>query len=340
MALFPSVGFLPDGKALVSAAKVGPIIVRELATGRELRRFNRVTDHVESALALSASGELLVSSGQLLHLYDTATGKTLGEMKTKGMAHVRKSCAGPRRKIAGNDTVGCGSISIYEKASLRETHHFNQPVEPPQALSPSRDASLTFSPDGKLLASVDRPGGESNKWICLWDPATGKQVRRINGGQAGTPPITIMPSSPTFSPDGKLLAWLDFFGTAHLSDVASGKEVGQFKYAIGVAFTLDSKSLVGYLPNGMGISVWDIERKTTRQVGGNPESPQGVTWIPYTLPRQPIAVSPDGKVLAVGGEQNSVRLFDLDTGCKIYSPAAGIGTPFLGYHPTRQTPKQ
>src|SRR5437762_2745228 len=58
----------------------------------------------------------------------------------------------------------------------------------------SQVSCVAFSPDGKLLAS----GGFDNL-IRFWDPATGKEVRRLEGDISDFAAIA-------FSPDGKTLA--------------------------------------------------------------------------------------------------------------------------------------
>src|SRR5262249_62112588 len=56
-------------------------------------------------------------------------------------------------------------------------------------------ASIAFSPDGKLIAS-----GDGYDLIRLWDTATGREVRKLEGHLLGRV------YSLAFSPDGKLLA--------------------------------------------------------------------------------------------------------------------------------------
>src|SRR5437660_1395733 len=53
--------------------------------------------------------------------------------------------------------------------------------------------SVAFSPDGKLLAA-----GSARLGIVLWDAATGKRIRTIDGVEVG--------DCIVFSPDGKTLA--------------------------------------------------------------------------------------------------------------------------------------
>src|SRR5262249_12719702 len=71
-------------------------------------------------------------------------------------------------------------------------------------------ACAAFAPEGKLLAS-----GGADRAVRLWDPATGKELRRFDHDEAG--------GSVASSPDGRTLVSADQ-GAVHLWEVATGKE--------------------------------------------------------------------------------------------------------------------
>jgi WD40 repeat protein len=161
--------------------------------------------------------------------------------------------------------------------------------------------SVSFSPDGNLLAATSRNGQ-----IYLWDAASGKEVRRL----AGTRHVFAI----DFSPDGKLLAsrWTD--RSIRIWEIATGKEV--LRIAVNermprehgeVCFTPDGKAVV--------VASWDI-------VGGRVESrvsffeaTTGKDLVTWNRPGQvgSFAISPDGKSFAVAvyGEVSAVEIWDL-----------------------------
>jgi WD40 repeat protein len=75
---------------------------------------------------------------------------------------------------------------------------------------------LAFSPDGSLLATFDEPGD-----LRLWEPATGRVRRRLEGD---TGRVTAL----AFSPDSSLLATIGEDGAIRLWDPASGRAVSGF----------------------------------------------------------------------------------------------------------------
>jgi WD40 repeat protein/serine/threonine protein kinase len=163
-------------------------------------------------------------------------------------------------------------------------------------------SSITFSPDGKTLAS----GGSSFR---LWDATTGRALGeplRINdGGNSHSV------KSVAFSPDGKTLASGGEDGTVRLWDAATGRAFDEpvlrrnndgYRGVNGVAFSPDGKTLAWI--DGDLIRLWDT---VTGKTLGEPlrGHEQGILSV---------AFSPDGKTLASGSWDETIRLWDVATG--------------------------
>src|SRR5437868_6207235 len=95
------------------------------------------------------------------------------------------------------------------------------------------DYSVTFSPDGKTLATAGFDGQ-----VKLRDFAAGKEVKNLGAH-------TNSAYSVAFSPDGKLLVSASADGTAKVWDVVGQKELKTFKTA---GAPVDPKSTAGILP--------------------------------------------------------------------------------------------
>ena len=174
--------------------------------------------------------------------------------------------------------------------------------------------AVSLQPNGRFLAS-----GHHDGVVVLWDMQNREKVGVLRG-------LNAMVESVVFSPDGTLLA-SSARENARLWDVQKRKQIAVFKNRAAivesVAFSPDGKILASVANNA--IRLWDTKRK--KKVG---VLLQETRWMPlrqkpmeageysaYSI-IQSLAFSPDGKLLASGGTDNKVRMWDVQKRKEIF----------------------
>ncbi len=154
--------------------------------------------------------------------------------------------------------------------------------------------SVTFSPDGTLLATGDTSGD-----IYLWGVADGKKLSSFKGHTGNI-------QSVAFSPDGKILASASYDHTVRLWEVSTGQCLnvleGHARWVWSVAFSPDGKTLASGAVDST-IRLWDVA--TGECLNILQEDSEAMLSV---------AFSPDGKTLASSSTGHNVRLWDVITG--------------------------
>src|SRR5262249_39115630 len=183
--------------------------------------------------------------------------------------------------------------------------------------------SVTFSPDGKFLASRSNDGT-----ITLWDVATGEQGKILQGNFVSSQ-LAFNPALP--HPDGSILAAGSADGKIRMWSLPAGKLVGEPLPAHGgkavrqVAFSPDGKLLATAGEDGL-VRLWDLPDYTP------------LTEFNCDAVVTSVGFSQDGKALAVGCDEpkKSVLVWDITdpTNWQLKAELGRLSNAyFLGFQP-------
>ena len=194
-----ALAYSPDGSMLATTHDQKDVMLYDVAAKKLLDTIPGGKESFKS-LGFSKDGKSLVTiSNETLTSWDAATRKARKSVKVDGAGQfgaqfsaLACSPAAPLVAATGG-AFDKARTKFYDPATLKEkgTLKFAPFENPPQV--------ACFSPDGKLLATGATEPGPDRKTITLWDVATGKRLKTLDG-----PADTI--SQIAFSGDGKLLA--------------------------------------------------------------------------------------------------------------------------------------
>ncbi|HEY1381149.1 MAG TPA: sigma-70 family RNA polymerase sigma factor [Gemmataceae bacterium] len=169
----------------------------------------------------------------------------------------------------------------------------------------TRIESLAVSADGRVAVAAS--GGRILGSTRAYDLATGKAVYQLDGFRSD--------EAVALSPDGKLLAAMQYDGTVHFLDAAGGQELRAVKrkddnsrtITNWLTFSPDGKFLAATM-DGKTIDLIDVEKAEVVRSFAHPNAVYAA------------AFSPDGTLLAAGGYDSPkyfIRLWDVATGKEV-----------------------
>ncbi|MGK7948015.1 MAG: tetratricopeptide repeat protein [Xenococcaceae cyanobacterium] len=286
-----SISFSPDGKIVASGGEDGIIQLLELESN-EVKTFTTNLSSVDST-SFSSNGKILAVGSKkdnIIQLWNLESNKV--KTFTTNLSSVNSIRFSPDGKILA---------LVNKKGILQLWSRDGKKLTIPSNFSDERSfKEISFSPDGKMLAL------SSTGIIQLYNTQTGEKI----GGELEGDSSWV--GNVSFSSDGKMLASGGYDGIIKVWDTATGKELWKIQGSLGMtgASILDiSFSPVGKILASVGgsvggeesIKLWNLDSKNKpRLLKGQFSRIDSVSF------------SPNGKMLALAGDDNFIELWNLD----------------------------
>jgi WD40 repeat protein len=293
-----AVAFAPDGKTLASGGEDKTICLWETQSGKLLRTLEGHTQGV-SAVAFLPDGKTLASGGEdkTVHLWQADSGKLLRAFEGHSLMVSAVTFAPDGRTLASggyDKTVRLWQPDSGKLLRTLEGHAYGV-------------SAVAFAPDGKAVAS-----GSEDKTIRLWETQSGKTLRTLKGHSHQI-------SAVAFAPDGGTLASGGYDNTIRLWRAGSGKLLrvlkGHSHPIRALAFHPDGKTLASGSEDKT-VCIWQADSGMLLDA---------LTWVSdsgkplhryegHSLDVSALDFAPDGKTLASGSYDNTIRLWRTDSG--------------------------
>jgi RNA polymerase sigma factor (sigma-70 family) len=298
----------PDGRILTVTEGNGGVFRWDPSTGQRVGPMPGY--HAELRLAVSADGRsvLLGDRAGRIDAWDPETGKILRQLsppRDMGSALDALAVSPDGRRVAFGE--GGGEVRLVHPDGTNERVLRSDPKNPGVMIR-----WVQFTPDGRRICAA-----EYGRGVRVWDPDTGRLLWSAPDAPVGA-----------VSPDGKRLA-VTRRNDLTVADIETGTVIRAQRLGIGETGNLDAVRALAFAPDGRlacaihdgdvlvldptGVELIRFKATSQRPVGRHDWRFGGPSYPPVTT----MAFSSDGKWLLTGGEDRSVRVWEVATGQRV-----------------------